>query len=311
MLISKHKRIHPLVSIITVNYNHSEVTCDLIESLNKITYPNIEIIVVDNDSPDDSPLDIKSRFPNVIMTASPINYGFAAGNNYGIMKARGKYVLLINNDTVVTKNFLEPLVDKMEADPTIGALSPKIRYFHTPDTIQYAGATAYNLRTMRNRAIGFGEVDKGQFEEDRETAYAHGAAMMIPIDVIKKIGMMSYAYFLYYEEADWCYRIRKAGYKIFYVHNSLIFHKESIATGKQSPLKIFYQTRNRIVFLRRNVQGKEFYISIIYMILIAIPKNTISFILKRRFDLLKAFYKGIFWNINNISSKEIFENPVL
>jgi len=134
---------------------------------------------------------------------------------------------------------------------------------------------------------------------------------MIPIDVIKKIGMMSYAYFLYYEEADWCYRIRKAGYKIFYVHNSLIFHKESIATGKQSPLKIFYQTRNRIVFLRRNVQGKEFYISIIYMILIAIPKNTISFILKRRFDLLKAFYKGIFWNINNISSKEIFENPVL
>ncbi len=311
MLISKHKRIRPLVSIITVNYNHSEVTCDLIESINKMTYPNIEIIVVDNDSPDDSPFDIKSRFPNVIMTPSPINYGFAAGNNYGIMKARGKYVLLLNNDTVVTKDFLEPLVDKMEADPTIGAVSPKIRYFHTPDTIQYAGATPYNLRTMRNRAIGFAEKDNGQYEEDRKTAYAHGAAMMVPIEVIKKVGMMSYAYFLYYEEADWCYRIKEAGYKIFYIHNSLIFHKESIATGKQSPLKIFYQTRNRIVFLRRNVQGKEFYISIIYMILIAVPKNTISFILKRRFDLLKAFYKGIIWNIKNISSKEIFENPVL
>ena len=308
----KRKRTnYPLISIITVNYNHSEVALEMIESLNKISYPNIEVIVVDNCSPDDDPKIIKRKYPNVILVENPINYGFAAGNNYGLMRARGEYVMLLNNDTVVTENFIEPLLDKLEQNPGIAAVSPKIRYFHTPDTIQYAGYTEINPITMRNFSIGFNQKDKGQYDEDRETAYAHGAAMMIPMEVIKKIGLMSYIFFLYYEEADWCARIKQAGYKIFYVHDSLVYHRESISTGRLSALKIYYLNRNRIVFMRRNIHGKDFYLGILYQLIVAIPKNAFKFLIKGKLKLFHAYYRAIGWHIKNFFSKEVHENPML
>lgn len=311
MLLKKRRTEYPLISVITVNYNHSDVTCDLIESLNKISYPNIEIIVIDNCSPNDDPIVIKRKFPNIILVQNPINYGFAAGNNYGLMRAQGKYILLLNNDTVVEKGFIEPLLEKLESDSKIGAVSPKIKFFHTPDTIQYAGFTPINTRTMRNFSIGYKEVDKGQYDQDKETAYAHGAAMMVPMEIVKEIGMMAYVFFLYYEEADWCARIKKAGFKMFYVHNSLIYHKESISTGKLSPMKIYYLNRNRLVYMRRNIHGKNFYIGILYQLLIAIPKNALKFLIQGKFRLFHAYNRAIGWHMKNLFNKEIHENPML
>ncbi len=307
----KQQKEYPLVSIITVNYNHAEVTCELIQSLNEITYPNIEIIVVDNDSPEDDPGIIKRRFPAINFIQNPINYGFAAGNNFGLMAARGEYILLLNNDTIVEKGFLEPLVEKCEKNKLIGAVSPKIRFHHTPDTIQYAGYTPINYISMRNFAIGYREVDNGQHDQDRETAYGHGAAMLVPMRVVKEIGLMSYIFFLYYEEADWCARIKKAGYQIHYVHKSLVFHKESISTGKLSALKIYYLNRNRIVFMRRNLIGKTFILGILYQLFIAIPKNAGKFLLKGKIKLFYAYCKAIGWHTKNFFNKEIHENPML
>lgn len=309
--MSTTKSHFPLVSIITVNYNQSEVTCDLINSLNGITYPNFEVIVVDNNSTEDDPSIIKKRYPNIILVENPINYGFAAGNNFGLMRARGEYVLLINNDIEVPPGFMEPLIDKLENNPKIGAVSPKIKFFYQPNTIQYAGFTPINNITMRNAAIGFRQKDVGQYEVDKETAYAHGAAMMVPMKVVKEVGLMSYIFFLYYEEADWCARIANAGYTMHYVHNSFVLHKESVSTGKLSALKIYYQNRNRLVFMRRNIQGREFYLSLGYQLFVAIPKNAFSFFVKGKFSLFLAYYKAIGWNIRNIFSNEIHENPSL
>jgi len=304
-------RPYPLVSIIAVNFNHPEVTCDFIESLNRITYPNFEVIIVDNKSPDDDPSIIKQRFPNIIFYASHINWGFAGGNNQGIMRARGEYVLLLNNDTIVDKSFLEPLVEKMQADPSIGAVSPKIRFYYDPEIIQYAGFKPINIYTVRNSAIGYREKDEGQYDCDRETAYAHGAAMMIPMEVIKKVGLMSYIFFLYYEEADWSFRIKRAGYKICYVHNSLVFHKESVSTGKLSALKIYYMTRNRIVFMRRNIFGKDFFIGVIYQLFVAIPKNALKFFFKGNIKMFYAYCRAIGWHMKNIFNNDIHNNPRL
>jgi GT2 family glycosyltransferase len=309
-MVAKHRH-YPLVSIITVNYNQAEVTCALIESLNKITYPNFEIIVVDNHSTEDDPSIIKKRYPSVVFIQNPINYGFAAGNNYGLMRARGEYVLLLNNDIEVPPGFMEPLVEKLEKNPGIGAVSPKIKFYYQPDTIQYAGYTPINNITMRNFAIGYWEKDKGQYDNDKETAYAHGAAMMVPMRVVKEIGLMSYIFFLYYEEADWCARIKKAGYKIYYVGKSYVLHKESVSTGKMSPLKIYYQNRNRIVFMRRNIEGKEFYLGILYQLFVAIPKNALKFLLKGKIIYFLAYYRAIGWHITHLFSKEIYENPML
>lgn len=307
----KNDTRYPLVSIITVNYNQSEVTCALLESLNKTTYPNLEVIVVDNNSTEDNPDIIKERYPNIVFIKNPINYGFAAGNNFGLMRAKGEYVFLLNNDIEVPPSFIEPLVDKLKQHPEIGAVSPKIKFYYQPDTLQFAGYTPFHPVTMRNTAIGYWEKDKGQYNEDRETPFTHGAAMMVPMRVVKEVGLMSYIFFLYYEEADWCARIAKAGYKMYYVHNSHVLHKESVSTGRISPLKIYYQNRNRIVYLRRNIQGSDFIKAVGYQLLVAIPKNAFKFLIKGKFSLFLAYYRAIGWHITNSFSKEIHENPML
>jgi len=301
----------PLVSIITINYNQAGITCEMLGSLFQITYKNIEVIVVDNGSREDSPKIIKEKFPRILFIQSPENLGFAGGNNLGITQSHGKYILLLNNDTVVTQGFLEPLVNKMESDPTIGAVSPKIRFFFNPDTIQYAGLTPINPYTMRSRAIGFSEKDEGQYEKDAVTAYAHGAAMMFSKEAVQKIGLMSTSFFLYYEELDWGFRLRKAGYKIYYVHNSLIFHKESMTTGKISPLKTYYINRSRLLYMRRNVHGFRFLISILFQSFIAVPKNAAKYLVQGKTNLFKAYHNAICWHLKNMFNKKLHQHPFL
>lgn len=299
----------PFVSIITVNYGHSDVTCEMLDSLYKITYPNYEVIVIDNGSPNDNPRIIKEKFPQIEYIETGKNLGFAGANNLGICMSKGKYILLINNDTAVTPGFLEPLVEKMESDPRIGAVSPKIRYFYSPDTIQYAGMTPINSYTVRSRAFGYMEKDEGQHDQDRLSAYAHGACMMVSGEVVRNIGLMSTAFFLYYEELDWGYRIRKAGYLIWYVHNSTIYHKESVSTGKQSPVKTYYLNRSRLLYMRRNVRGYKSIIPILFQLMVAIPKNMAQFIIQGRIDLLRAYCRAVGWQIRTAFHKFIHEHP--
>jgi len=295
----------PLVSIITVNYDHPEVTLELLASLRLITYPNIEIIVVDNASPKDDPTLIKHSYPEIIFIQSPVNLGFAGGNNLGIRIAKGKYILFINNDTEVDPGFLEPLVAKFESDPKVGAVSPKIKFHHHPEIIQFCGQAPMNHYTMRSHGYGFGATDEGQFDVDIQTHFVHGAAMMVPISVIIEIGLMPECYFLYYEELDWCASIKRAGYQLWYVHNSTILHKESISIGKLSPFKTFYMNRSRLLYLRRNVSGFTFFIAILFQILIAIPKNLILFSLKKDKGHFKSYSRAIGWHLKNLFSNEI------
>lgn len=300
----------PLVSIITVNYNQSEVTCQLLESLYKVTYPNLEVIVVDNNSYDKGQV-IKQRYPNIIFIPSPINYGFAAGNNMGIMAANGEFVMFLNNDIEVRPDFLVPLINKFRENPKVGAVSPKIRFFHTPTTIQYAGYTPMHPITLRNFAYGYKEEDLGQHDEDRVTQSAHGAAMMVPMSLIRNLGMMAYIFFLYYEEADYCARIKRAGYEMHYVHNSLVYHKESVSTGRWSPQKIYYLYRNRIVFMRRNIFGINFYLAVLYQVMVVIPKHSLTFLMKGKFKLFSAYYKALGWHLLHLYDKSVHENPML
>jgi GT2 family glycosyltransferase len=302
---------YPLVSIITVNYDHPQVTLDLLKTLRMITYPNVEIFVIDNASPNDDPSIIKSTYSEINFIQSGVNLGFAGGNNLGIRKARGKYILFINNDTEVEPGFLEPLVAKCESDPRIGAVSPKIKFYHHPDTIQFCGQAPMNHYTMRSHGIGYGIVDKGQFEVDSMTPFVHGAAMMVPRSVIEKVGLMPECYFLYYEELDWCAAMKRSGYQLWYVHNSTILHKESISTGKMSPFKTYYLNRSRLMYLRRNVKGPTLLIATLFQIFVAIPKNLTVFLLKKDKGHFKAYTRMLGWHLKHLFSKELYENPRL
>lgn len=298
---------YPKVSIISINYNGASVTCELLESLKQITYPNIEVIVVDNASKED-PSAILKNHPWIKFIHSEINLGFAGGNNLGLHAASGEYFLLLNNDTEVDPGFLEPIVELMENDKTIGVASPKIIFHHSPGVIQFAGFNPINPYTGRGTSIGFGQKDIGQYNQSHETSRAHGAAMMISRKVVEKVGLMADLFFLYYEEMDYCERIKKAGFSIWYEAGSVIYHKESMSTGKGSSLKTYYLTRNRLLYQRRNVNGLQLILSIIFFTLVSIPKNSIQYIINGKTDMLKAFWKGILWNI---TAKDIHRNESL
>jgi len=289
----------PLVSIITINYNESSVTMDLLESVRALSYTNLEILVVDNASPKDNPDVIKEKYPEVTLIKSEENLGFAGGNNLGVKAAKGDYLLFINNDTIVPENFIQPLVDTLERDPSIGMVSPKIKFHWDASLIQYAGYTPMNHWTIRNSSIGYHQKDDGAYDQPGETESIHGAAMMVPKQVVDQVGMMTEIYFLYYEEHDWAAMIKRAGYKVYYQPQSYILHKESLSTGKFSPLKTYYIARNRIVFARRNFKPAQLFVSLLFQAFVSIPKNTLTFIVKRQFQHLKAFWQAIYWNITH------------
>lgn len=298
---------HPLVSIISINYNSAQVTCEMLSSLQKITYPHIEVIVVDNASVED-PMMIPQQHPWITFIRSDKNLGFAGGNNLGFSHAKGKYFLMLNNDTEVAPGFLEPLVARFEGDPEVGAVSPKIIFHHSPGIIQFAGFNPINPYTGRGTAIGFGEKDNGQYNNSHPTSRAHGAAMMVSRKTVEAIGLMADLFFLYYEEMDYCERIKRAGFTIWYESGSAIYHKESMSTGKGSTLKTYYLTRNRLLYQRRNVKGFRLYFSLVFFSVVSIPKNTIQYLLKGKTELLKAFWKGVIWNL---TAKNIHRNESL
>ncbi|MDD3636048.1 MAG: glycosyltransferase family 2 protein [Bacteroidales bacterium] len=291
--------IWPLVSIITVNYNQSGVTLEFLKSIESCTYPNLEVWVVDNASPNDNPDQIKEIFPEIKLIKTKENLGFAGGNNVAVKQANGKYLLFINNDTEVEADFLQPLVRLLEENPEIGMVSPKIHYFHTPNTFQYAGFTPINRITIRNHAIGFGEVDKGQYDHTVQTGSIFGAAMLVPRKVIEEAGMMDEIFFLYYEEHDWAARIERAGYKLYFDGRSLVKHKESISTVKDSPFQIFYLTRGRILYARRNNKGVIKLLSLLFLNLISMPKIMLFYALKGKVNLSKAVCKAVWWNLTH------------
>jgi GT2 family glycosyltransferase len=266
----------PLISIITVNYNQAEITCEMLRSLYRSGYPNMEVWVVDNASPADRPDIISERFPQVHFIQSAQNLGFAGGNNLALRQARGEYIYLLNNDTIVPHGHLHTLVGLLHNHATCHVVSPKIKLFDDPNILLFAGFTELSPITFRNRILGFGQRDCGQHDAFRESACAHGAAMMLTRAVIEKVGLMNEEYFLYYEEVDWSARIKKAGYKIGYTPDTFVLHRESLSTGRSSALKSYYLNRNRVLYIVNHTSGATRVLAVMYQMCVAMPKNIIT-----------------------------------
>ena len=255
----------------------------------------MEVIVVDNASIKDEATEIENKYPHVKVIRSDKNLGFAGGNNLGIRAAHGKYIFFLNNDTILrpqTSDFRH-LIDRLESSPRIGAVCPKIRFAWGNHPIQFTGYTPLSKITVRNKAIGFGEKDQGQYDSPHPTPYAHGAAMLIKREVIDKVGFMPECYFLYYEELDWSMMITRAGYEIWYEPACTIYHKESQATGQNSPLRTYYITRNRLLLVKRNWNGLSKQITYLYLIGIVATKDVLKYAIQGQWSLLKAVIRGI------------------
>jgi len=290
------------ISIITVNYNGVADTCALIDTIPFDEY-SLEVIVVDNASRQDEAAIIEQRYPQVRVIRSKVNLGFAGGNNLGIRAAHGKYLLFLNNDTLLQVRdegqevrggrLLLPLTERLESDERIGMVCPKIRFTWGNRPIQFAGYTPLSPVTLRNRSIGYGEEDRGQYDTPHPTPYAHGAAMMVRREAIEEAGLMPECYFLYYEELDWSLKMRRAGYTIWYEPACTVYHKESQSTGQDSPLRTYYLTRNRLLLARRNSPMPLRLLTYCYLMGIVAVRDFCK-LTRRRPDLARATVRGVY-----------------
>jgi GT2 family glycosyltransferase len=284
------------LSIITVNYNGLDDTCGLIHSVRACYFTfSYELIVVDNGSKSDEAKLIRDQFPSIEVVRSNENVGFAGGNNLGLRYANGEFIYFLNNDTLLPENANEEIHNMLgflRENPTIGGISPKIMFVVPPNQVQFAGSTPLSGVTLRNYQIGYQQEDDGSFNRQKAIPYLHGAAMMVPKRVITEIGHMPECYFLYYEEVDWSRMIRQK-YELRYFPGATVFHKESASTGFDSPFKIFYLTRNRLIYALRNRTGGVRMASILYQIGIAAPIHIVKYSLNAKFAQAIAISRGI------------------
>jgi GT2 family glycosyltransferase len=329
------------VSIIILNWNGWKDTIECLESLYQINYSNFDVIVVDNDSHDESlekirnyasgNINIKSEFFEYNYSNKPIkileytrneyenskgeinffklpskrlflikndaNYGFAEGNNIGIRYAfndlNPNYILLLNNDTVVDKDFLEELVNIGEKNTDIGIIGPKIYYYDEQNTIWCVGGKI-DWKFARGLHVGINEVDNGQYNEMREFDYVSGSALLIKREVVDGIGLLDKQFFLYFEESDWALRASQKEYRSVYAPEAKVWHKVSKSGGGLSKeTGLYYITRNRWLFMKKWANSKDYSFFVIYQIISAIIIPSFLSIYYRNWKLFRVYYSGL------------------
>ncbi|MGM9478143.1 glycosyltransferase family 2 protein [Pedobacter sp. GSP4] len=290
----------PLTSIITVNFHQEEVTIDLLKSIASAYHGgNVEVILVDNGADKDQGDIFSPYFENIKYIRSGENLGFAGGNNLGIKQASGDYILLLNNDTEIPAGCVEAMQTELDSNEKIGLISPLLLYFDQNDLVQYAGFTPLNYFTGRNAYIGQFERNSGQFTQTYKTAFCHGAAVMCRKHDLLNAGLMDENYFLYYEELDWCEKFKRISKEIWFTGKTHVYHKESVSVGKESPIKVYFMTRNRMLFIRKNTGWATNLLFSLYFCLIACPKAVLSYYAHGRADLAKWVLKGLWWNFTH------------
>ncbi len=228
----------PLVYVVVLTWNGKNDTLECLRSLQSVTYPNFRILVVDNASSDGTTEAVRQSFQNVEVIRNETNLRFAGGNNVGIRHAMSKqadYVLLLNNDTVVEMGFLSELIATAERDPDIGMVGAKIYYHDDPtpqgtSRIWFAGGKIEWWEGWISH-VGLRQLDRGQFESVEETDYITGCCLLVKRQVIEKIGFLDESYFMYGEDADWCIRAMRAGYKLTVQPKAKLWHKLSVSSG--------------------------------------------------------------------------------
>lgn len=291
----------PSIAVIIINWNGYSLTHACLMSLRKVAYPNFKLILVDNGSVDGSAKKLKKEFPEIDLIESKTNLGFTGGNNLGIEWALEKsfdYILLLNNDTIVEPDFLEPLIDFLENNPSYAAVQPKIMFEKERNKIWNAGGGYFRWLGM-SWSIGIGKEDLGQYQTEQDTAWITGCTILVRSKVIREIGMFDERFFAYYEDVDWSLRMKKHGYRLRYLPQSKIYHVAGASSNKPNhpkegtvPAVIhYYRTRNHLFLIRNHANPVSFLLSLLYQTI----KNS-AFIfyltLKGRFNKVKAIING-------------------
>lgn len=251
----------PPIAVILVSWNNFEDTAECLESLGRVDYPDVRIVVVDNASTDGTAARLRARFPGVSVLENNANLGLAAGNNAGVrhaLAAGAEYGLILNNDTVVDPQILRAFLAAAAARPDAAFFGAKICRYDEPRRIWWA-RTRWDPAQGLFVHEGAGELDDGvSFEEPAEIAYANGCALFFRMATAREIGLMDERFFVYFEEIEWCSRARRAGHRVLFVPQARLLHKVARSNaGADSPIVVYFVTRNQLLWSRLHLAGKE------------------------------------------------------
>lgn len=290
------------LAIILVNWNGYALTRDCIQSLGKTSFPDYKIIVVDNGSVDDSATKLMEEFPNIKLIALPENKGFTGGNNRAMefaIEAGFRYSLLLNNDTFVEPDFLEPLVNYLDNHTNTGAVQPLICFEYDRNTIWNAGSF-FNRFWGTCYTIGYQKKLSAAYTQTKQVDWFTGCAFMVRNEALKKTGLFEEKLFTYYEDVDLSFRLRNQGYDLQFIPTSIVYHiagmsGKSSVKGKEgflSPNVHYYNVRNRIWILKKYTQiwdrPSVFLYHVFYF-----TAMLIYFCVRGRWGKLKACFNGI------------------
>ncbi len=300
----------PLIYVVSINWNGLYDTLVMLSSLKKCVNLNIKIVIIDNGSKKNEARIIKGRYPDICLIKNKNNVGYCKANNQGMkiaLKNKAKYVLLLNNDTVVKTDFLTKLVEYAEKNNFNGILTPKILYYKKGVIWAFGGKIS--KLTSIPKMIWQGKPSK-KYLSVVEPDYAPGCAFFVNSSILKKIGFFDETYFAYYEDTDLSYRIKKAGYRIVAIPKSIVWHKVSRSTNQYTTDKIneiqsYYLARNGIIFGINNLNGFQMVMYLTQQLLLKFP----AYLLLKcnGVDARRQYSKGIFDGIKYAINKK----PVL
>jgi len=245
------------IAIVVLNWNGADDTLACLDSLSALTYPNFNVVVVDNGSTDDSLARLRpytAPYPLTLLETGR-NLGYAGGNNVGTQHALdhgAEFVLVLNNDTTIAPDLLERLLESAQRNPDAGVFSARILYFDEPEKVWFDGAR-WNPSSLRLEWPGQGADESSLGTTDHETDYACGAALFFRSEVARQIGLLDESFFLVWEEVDWGFRARKAGWRNLVVPAARVWHKIGVSFGSESsPLRTYFSIRNELLWFSRH-----------------------------------------------------------
>ena len=269
------------VNLFVLNWNGRDLTLDCLSSLEKITYPNVKVYVIDNGSSDNSVAEIRNQFPDFEIIQLPENYGFSRGNNAGfqLVKQKADFTIFLNNDTVVDPYFVEPLINEMESNSTVKQATPKIFYADDLEYIWFGGGKI-NLWAGWIRHLGIRQKDSTQFSFNRNVDYATGCCVCMRTEDFESIGMFDESFFMYGEDVDLSLRFREQGGQILFVPESKIWHKVSSSIGAQFSIRKWKRKNiGKIKLIAKHIKPYQIPFSLVLTIFFSLLELIFSFII--------------------------------
>ena len=287
----------PRVSVVIPHYGGKDVISECLISLKNCTYINLEIIVVDNDSPDDSAQYIKTNFPEINLIQSEYNRGFSGGCNFGVQHAQGEYLLILNNDTIHEPDWIDHLVDRIESNSSISSVQPKIKNDKERDHFDYAGACGgfmdkYCFPFTRGRIFYTIEKDTGQYDGACKIFWASGTAFLTRKNIYNQLSGFDDALFAHMEEIDYHWKCQLMGHEVWVEPLSIVYHKGAVTLPVSSPKKTFLNYRNSLILLLTNYPASisfRLFFPRFFLECVSLVKEILTFKWGHAFSIIKSW----------------------